>query len=285
MTPTKLTLAALLACGVAAPALADGHAVAGMGYGLSGDGGTLVVFSDLTDPGAGTPVELSAPLDGIAYRPVTGELLGLSAGMVGVIDTSTGEVTDTGAAFDDGAATGADAAVGFDFNNAIDAVRAVSTDGVNLVYFPDNFGDERANIVKRFTDLAYAEGDANEGATPMIFANAYTNAVNGAKQESTAQFALDAGTDALVTLANNAGTLETVGPITIDGEEADISAMGGFEILSAEAGDDKALAMLMLEGASTTGLYAIDLETGAATLIGDTGIGAMRGFAAQIPAM
>ncbi|WP_179380453.1 DUF4394 domain-containing protein [Jannaschia marina] len=284
MTLTKLSLAATLAATtLAAPVFADGHAVAGMGYGLSGDGTTLVVFSDLTAPDAGTPVTLSAPLDAIAYRPVTGELLGLSAGMIGVIDVETGEITDTGATFDEGAATGDGAAVGFDFNNKIDAVRAVSSEGVNLVYFPSDFGDEKANTVKRFTDLAYAAGDANEGATPAIFANAYTNAVNGAKQEGTAQFALDAATDSLVTLANNEGTLGTVGAITIDGEPADVSMMGGFEIISAEAGDDKALAMLMLEGAETTGLYAIDLTSGAATLIGDTGIGAMRGFAAQLP--
>lgn len=284
MTFTKLSLAATLAATtLAAPALADGHAVAGVGYGLSGDGTTLVVFSDLTAPDAGTPVELSETVDAISYRPVTGELLAISAGMIGVIDPETGAVTSTGASFDDGASYGEDAAVAFDFNNAIDAVRAVSSDGSNLVYFPTTFADERANTVKRFTDPFYAEGDANEGTTPMIFANAYTNAVNGAKQESTAQYAIDAGTDALVTLANNAGTLETVGAITIDGEAADVSMMGGFEILSAEAGDDKALAMLMLEGAETTGLYAIDLSSGAATLIGDTGIGAMRGFAAQLP--
>lgn len=284
MTFTKLSLAATLAAStLASTLLADGHAVAGVGYGLSGDGATLVVFSDLTAPGAGTPVALSAPLDAIAYRPVTGQLMGISAGMIGVIDPATGTVTDTGATFDDGAATGDGAAVGFDFNNAIDAVRAVSSVGANLVYFPADFGDERANTVKRFTDLAYAAGDANEGTAPMIFANAYTNAVNGAKQESTAQFAIDAGTDALVTLANNAGTLESVGAITIDGEAADVTMMGGFEILSAEAGDDKALAMLMLEGTETTGLYTIDLASGAATLIGDTGIGAMRSFAAQLP--
>jgi len=42
--------------------------------------------------------------------------------------------------------------VAFDFNNAIDAVRAVSSAGDNLVYFPVGFGDNdaRANSVRRF---------------------------------------------------------------------------------------------------------------------------------------
>lgn len=281
---TYKTLTTAIAMTALAPAaFADGHASL-TGYGLTDDGAALAVFADMTAPDGAEKVMLSGgTVDAIAYRPVTGDLMGFSkTGKVYVIDTATGELTDTEASFAEDVVMGKDAPVAFDFNNKIDAVRAVSGDGVNVVYFPTDFGDDRANSVLRFTDLAYAEGDVSVGITPMIFANAYTNAVNGAKQETTAQYALDAGTDTLVTLANNAGTLETVAPLTLDGKAVDVAAAGGFEIISAEAGADTAIALLQTEGSDTTGLYQVDLETGALTLMGDTKMSGFSGFAAKM---
>lgn len=112
----------------------------------------------------------------------------------------------------------------------------------------------------------------------MILVNAYTNAINGA----TFQYALDAATDTLVSLANNAGTLETIGKITVDGVPVNLVPMGGFDIVSAKEGEDMALAILHMEGAASAGLYAIDLETGAATMKADLGMGGITGFAASL---
>lgn len=269
---------------LAAPAFAAGHASPATGYGLTDNGSALIMFPGLAETG-GT-LQLDSAVDAIAYRPVTGDLLGITRnGMIYGIDTGTGALTAMDNAIAPEVMIGADAAIGFDFNNQIDAVRAVTTDGVNLVYFPMGFGDndERANSVLRFTDLAYAEGDANQGQTPAIFANAYTNAVKGMMASETAQYALDANTDALVTLANNAGTLATVAPITIDGAAADVSAMGGFDIVSGAEGENMAYAVLMLEGAETSGLYGINLATGEATMMAEAGTGTFSGFAAMLP--
>ncbi|MGR3491666.1 MAG: DUF4394 domain-containing protein, partial [Shimia sp.] len=171
------------------------------------------------------------------------------------------------------------------FNNAIDAVRAVSSDGSNLVYFPEGFGDndERANSVRRFTDPFYVEGDQWADQTPSIFANAYTNAINGMTAESTFQYALDNQTNSLVSLANNAGELMTVGILTIDGETADVTGMGGFDIFSPEEGTDVALAILQLDGDENAGFYQVDLESGALTLVADLGMGGFTGFAVSMP--
>ncbi|MGR3491330.1 MAG: DUF4394 domain-containing protein, partial [Shimia sp.] len=141
-------------------ALAMGHA-GNTGYALVNDGATLVVMPDIGMPDMVETFDLATPLSGIAWRPVTGELIGIAPGMVGVIDPMSGEMTDTGAMFMEDATWGENAMVAFDFNNAIDAVRAVSSDGSNLVYFPEGFGDndERANSVRRFTDPFYVEGD------------------------------------------------------------------------------------------------------------------------------
>lgn len=251
------------------------------GYGLANGGKTLAVMSDLAKPTEIKKYELSTALSAIAYRPVTGDLLGFSDGKLFVIDKSSGKMTDLGAKFMEDTKIAADAMVGFDFNNKIDAVRVVSSQGDNLVYFPKGFGkdDPKANSVKRFTSLAYDKADKNAGTTPMIFANAYTNAINGKKAGGTFQYALDAGTNSLVSLANNAGTLKTIGTVMIGGKAADISGMGGFDIVSPSEGTDQAYAILQLEGQENSGLYTIDLKTAEAKLISDLGMGGISGFA------
>ncbi|MGR3484993.1 MAG: DUF4394 domain-containing protein [Paracoccaceae bacterium] len=284
MTRT-LALTALLTS-AALPALSDAHAGT-RGFALAEDGATLVTMADISMPEMVETVALSTPVAGLAYRPVTGELLGISNGSVVSIDPMTGETTDLGATFTEDATLAEGAPVAFDFNNAIDAVRAVSGAGDNLVYFPEGFGDgdDRANSVRRFTDAFYLEGDDNAGAEPMIFANAYTNAISGMTAESTFQYALDASTDALVSLANNAGELTTVGPVTVDGAAVDLSPMGGFDIVSPEEGTDMAFAILQIEGEETAGLYSMDLTSGAATLLADLGMGGITGFAVAPAAM
>ena len=270
----------LAAAAVGGPALAGGHGMT-TGYALADGGTTLAVFADLSDPAAMMTHRLDRPVAALAWRPVTGTLLAYSEGAIYRIDPATGAMTDLGARFMPDAAIGGGAAVAFDFNNQIDAVRAVSTAGDNLVYFPEGFGngDEKAGSVRRFTDLAYADGDANAGRKPMVYANAYTNAINGMTAGSTFQYALDAETDALVSLANNAGTLETLAPVTIGGAAADLAALGGFDIFSPAEGQDMAHAILQLEGAATAGLYTIDLSTGAAELVADLGRGGFTSFA------
>lgn len=284
MLTRTLSLATAAAALTVGTAYADGHANLS-GYALAGNGSTLVTMESLAAPGEVATYELSAPLNAIAYRPVTGDLLGFSsAGMIYSINAMTGELTDLEAKFDDGAMIG-EGAVAFDFNNAIDAVRAVGSDGANLVYFPGDFGDERAGTVKRFTDAFYAEGDVNAGAEPLIYANAYTNAIAGAKAGSTFQYALDARTNALVSLANNAGELKTIGTVMIDGEAADLVSAGGLDIVSPSEGTDMAYAVLQLDGAQTSGLYSIDLETANATLVADLGMTGISGFAVSMGGM
>lgn len=278
----KSVATVLIALG-AGPAFAGGHATVS-GYALADNGATLVVMNDLESPANTMSYSLETPVKALAWRPVTGELLGFSDGMIVTIDPMSGTMTDLGASFMDDAMIGGGKSVAFDFNNKIDAVRAVTSAGDNLVYFPEGFGDndERAGSVRRFTSLAYAEGDAMAGSMPMVFANAYTNAINGMTAGDTFQYALDAETDALVSLANNAGTLATIGKVTIDGAQVDLAPTGGFDIVSASEGENMGLAILQLEGAATAGLYAINLETGAATLKADLGMGGITGFAASL---
>ncbi|MGR3434698.1 MAG: DUF4394 domain-containing protein [Shimia sp.] len=255
-----------------------------MGYALAGDGMTLVVMDDISMPGDVRTYDLGMALGAIEYRPVTGDLIGISDGMIVTIDPMSGETTDLGADFMDGTSMMSDDMVDLDFNNQIDAVRAVTSSGGNSVYFPEGFGngDERAGSVRAFTQLAYAEGDLNEGQTPQIFANAYTNAISGMTAESTLQYALDAQTNALVTLANNEGTLETVGFLEMDGATVDIVPMGGFDIVSPEEGNDMAYAILQIDGQENAGLYSVNLETAQVEMLADLGMGGFTGFATSM---
>lgn len=266
---------------LAAPVMADGHSNT-MGYALSGDGTSLMVMDSIAAPEEVRSVMLATPVRSIAWRPVTGELVGFADGMIVTINPMTGDTMDQSANFMDDAMIADGSVVAFDFNNAIDAVRAVGSTGENLVYFPTEFGDERANSVRRFTDLFYAEGDMSEGTKPLIFANAYTNAISGAKAGGTFQYALDARANALVSLANNAGTLETIALINIEGEPADILPVGGFDIVSPEEGSDAAYAVLQIDGQDTAGLYAIDVTSGTATLLADLGTSDISSFAVSM---
>ncbi|PZX15093.1 putative secreted protein [Palleronia aestuarii] len=255
------------------------------GYALRNNGMELTIFNDLGMASQGSTITLSDSLNAITYRPVTGELYGYQTGNGGAadqvytIDTITGALTNTGAMPMDGAGLSSGARVGFDFNNQIDAARAVSTRDENVVFFPSDFPDERANTILQFTNLFYAAGDANEGVNPRVFANAYTNAVDGMTASETLQYALDANTNSLVTLANNAGTLETVAPITVDGQVLNFTQNGGFDILSDEEGDN--LAVALLSGGGKTGLYTIDLTDGSAVFFGESLGGQFASFTAQ----
>ena len=277
--------ASLVAMTAATSAFADAHAMAGIsGYALAGEGRQLVVMTDIGNPADVSSYNLRLPVDAIAWRPVTAQLLGFSNGAIYVIDPMTGEMTNLSATFMEDAIIADGAAVAFDFNNQIDAVRAVSSAGDNLVYFPAGFGDndERANSVRRFTDLAYGADDAMATATPMVFANAYTNAINGTTASETFQYAIDAQTDTLISLANNAGTLATIGKITVDGAEVDLAPLGDMDIVSPAEGQNMAYAVLNIEGETTSGLYSLDLGTGAATLLAQFADGGFTGFAASM---
>jgi hypothetical protein len=149
----------------------------------------------------------------------------------------------------------ADAPAGFDFNNRIDAARVVTGAGDNLVFDPK----KSPETLTRFTGLFYAEGDANAGRTPQVFANGYTNAVPNA--QTTVQYVIDAATGSLATLANNEGKLATVGRLTLDGLPLALMPEGDLDIVSAQEGDNRAFALL------TTGtgaaLYRVPLEADA----------------------
>ncbi len=273
--------AAAATCVVASGA---GAATTGQGTGyVLGDGGTtLSAVLSLATPVATGTVALNdsgvpVALDAIAYRPNTGGFFGYqdATDTVYSVDVATGAVSAVisgGPKPDMPTVETTTPVLGFDFNNVLDAARVVSANDENLVFFPTPTRDP-ADLV-RATDLFYVAGDANEGADPNVFANAYTNAV-ALPVSATQQYVLDSNLDILATLGNNEGTLATVGQILVDGTALDFSDVGGLDILSLREGDNLAVALLTVGGLSN--LYSFGLPTDAgdvtATLLGSLGTG------------
>ncbi|WP_435018062.1 DUF4394 domain-containing protein [Tundrisphaera sp. TA3] len=216
-------------------------------------GNTLIRF-DTAAPSAiiaTTPITGLAQgdtLNGLDFRPSTGQLYGLGNGRLYTIDVSTGAATQVGA---DGAFTLNGTAFGFDFNPVPDRARVTSDSGQNLRLNPND-----GTLTATDGALAYSAG------TPRIVASAYTNSFAGST--STTLYNLDSTTNSLVIQdPPNAGTLTNVGALGVDFQD-----VAGFDILS--VGANTAFAALTTDGVSSS-LYTIDLATGAATPIGAIG--------------
>jgi hypothetical protein len=147
---------------------------------------------------------------------------------------------------------------GFDFNPVPDRLRLVSNQEQNLRI---NVGTGVALIDG---GLSYSLSDVNAGANPNIVASAYINNVAGAL--TTTLYGIDSALDTLV-IQNppNAGTLVTVGSLGVD-----TSALAAFDV----SHTGEVFAALTDPNELTTGLYTINLSTGAATFLGGIGGGA-----------
>ena len=230
--------------------VALGDAVTGGQFLATFDSATPNVFSSATITGLATTEQLLS----IDFRPFTGQLYGLSdQNAIYTIDPMSGSATQVGAGFTDMLNGGN---FGFDFNPQIDRIRIVSHADQNFVAHPDT---GNANIAVT-TPVAYAVGDANVGAQPNVVHHAYDGNVLGQLAGATQLRAIDTSLDILVTQANNAGTLGTIGPLGVDATD-----IGGFDIST----QGNAFAVFSNGvGAVDSTLYSINLQTGTATSLG-----------------
>lgn len=189
-------------------------------------------------------------LVGIDFRPNTGQLFGVgSSNRLYVINPTTGRATQVGDRF---AVPLDGTSFGVDFNPTVDRIRVVSDAGQNLRLNPDTGAVVDADTV---TGGIQIDGNLN-GDTDSIVATAYSNNFSGTT--TTVQYGIDADTDQLfIQSPPNDGTQTVVGSLGVD-----FNADAGLDIVT-ENGVDRAFAT------SGSSLYSINLNTGAATLIGD----------------
>ena len=194
---------------------------------------------------------------GIDFRPATGQLYALSSrSALYTINISTGAATIVGSGFTD-LLTGSQ--YGFNFNPVIDRIRIVGDSDQNLVAHPDTGAANVASPTP--SPVAYATGDVHFGADPNIVHSSYTNSFLGAT--STQLYGIDSVLNILVTQANNAGTLVTIGSLGAGVATANATGVGGFDI----APNGTAYAAFTTTTGSST-LYTINLATGTATSAG-----------------
>lgn len=267
----RVTTAAIASLAVAAT-LVGGAEAALTGFALTSNGQQIVAF-DPGNPAGATTLSVTGDasrLDAFDFRPATGELIGFDSATdrYFVIDTSTGATTR----IDDGAAVVVPQSnvLDVDWNPTIDRMRLVTGANDNVVFNPTN------GATTQVTDLFYGVGDVSEGVDPTIVGNAYTNSFAGAG--ATVQYVLDAATDSLGALANNAGAISTIAPLTLGGSSFFFGTNGGFDIFSGGGGE---VAYALLFGGGLTSLFTLDVATGGLTKLGDfsANLGGLKGLA------
>ena len=270
-TKTSKTVTAALITGLVGIAGVSSVASAELVYGVT-DTQTLVSF-DSGNSGsilggvAISGLQSNEQIRGIDIRPATGQLYGMgSFNNLYTINAATGVATQVGSGPFMPATNGS--SFGFDFNPVIDRIRVVSDANQNLVLNPN---DGTSTMV---TDLFFDGSDINAGMDPNIVGSAYTNSFAGAM--STQLYGIDTGLDVLVTQANSAGTLMTVGSIGVDLNDTlsfDISGATGF-----------AYASVVSDDFSSSTFWRIDLSNGSATALGEIGGGALLTSMTVVPA-
>jgi len=227
-------------------------------FGLVGltDTNDLVLF-DSNNPASTTNVSVTGVdgrLLGIDRRPANNSIYGLTdSNKIYTINPVTGAasfVNSLSTAFTGGFVSGVD------FNPVPDRLRVVGGNDQNL----------RINVD---TGAVTVDGTLNPG-NPNITAAAYTNADTD-PNTGTTLYDIDYISDALFRQnPPNDGTLNLVGSLGID-----IDSRGGFDIFT-QNGVNSAIAALTPTSASGSNLYNINLDTGAATLVGSIGNGNTR---------
>lgn len=237
-------------------------------YGLTSDNELVVLSSNKPNQVSSTiPITglaVGETVLGIDFRPSdlnangiddVGKLYGVtSANRIYVIDPATGAASSP-VTLSVGLSS---AVIGVGFNPVPDRLRIHTATGQNLRVNVDN-GAVTVDGV-----LTYGAADTNFGVSPQIVATGYTNNDNDAAT-GTALYAIDAGTDALVTFpagtgGPNGGVMATIGQLGVDAGEAtglDISVTSGV-----------AYAAISTSASGKSTLYEIDLASGAVTKVG-----------------
>jgi trimeric autotransporter adhesin len=212
-----------------------------------------------------TGLQAGDSIAGIDFRPRTGQLFAVTQGsLVYTINPVSGVATLVSSTPFAPSLNGM--SFGVDFNPTVDRIRVVSNATQNLRLNPNN-----GAVAGVDTNLSYAAGDAGAGVTPRIVGSAYTSNFSGAT--TTNLYGIDSGRDTLVLqgspggspVSPNTGILTTVGSLGVDtGDNV------GFDITTP---DGIAFASLTPSGSSSSVLYTINLQTGAASPVGLIGSG------------
>lgn len=224
----------------------------------------LVGFDSATPTNASAAIAISGLMGAderivaIDLRPTTGLLYGVSDASNVYVLTPGGVATFVSAL----SVPLASSVVSIDFNPAADlagaaSLRIISGSGQNLAYNANTGATTAAVPVQSgFAGAAYANNDLDSGS-------------------GTALFYIDATSDVLKTAPTNFNnpTITTVGALGFNA-----NGVSGFDIFGTSTG----YATLLDADTGKSGLYSIDLGTGAASFAGSFGIGGSTAIAPSL---
>jgi len=270
--------------------------------GLSSDGSQLVRFAEAT-PGSTTAVAITGvtaneSLVGIDFRPTTGQLLALgvnataNTGTVYRLDPQTGVATVSGSAGSvalvgsDGSTAvdlpdPASARYGFDFNPTVDRIRVTTSTGLNFRLNPLTGVAADGDMIIAGTN---PDGAINGSGITGVSEVAYTNSVAGTT--ITTLYALSStGSQLTIQVPPNNGTQASPQTLKLNGNTLALTSVNGFDIpsdvraVTSDIAVNKGSGLAALTVGGLTGLYRIDLTSGAVTSLGTIGSGlALRGL-------
>jgi uncharacterized protein DUF4394 len=264
--------------------------------GLASGGTALRRFQTAT-PGTVTTVSLGAVTAGetmvaVAWRPQTGQLYGLGVNAVAdtatlyLVDPQTGTVTVVGAAGgiayvnalgDPVDLPTASAGWGIDFNPTVDRLRVVANGAFNARVNPvtgapvdGDTGNPGINPDGAHNPLP----PGSTGVTSVSYTNAFTQPLTGGV---TTVYVLEpTANQLLIQNPANAGLLTAARTVTVGGAPLDFGTVTGLDIpgevtvaTSAVAAAGSGIALLDVSGVER--VYALDLTSGEATLLGAVG--------------
>ena len=209
---------------------------------------------------------------GIDARPANGRLYALgSTSRLYTIDPATGAAAQVGSATFEVPLSGTE--FGFDFNPVTDRIRVVSDAEQNFHLDPNT-----GTVVDFDPNTDGVQPDMPLHPAGNVVASAYTNDLPGAV--ATTLFGIDSSSDRLVRQGGvlgapppNLGLITDIGLLGVN-----TSAMVGFDVAPI---DGTAFASLTV--ANVSGLYIVDLRTGAARALGTIGAQPIRGIAIAPP--
>ncbi|MCW1913336.1 DUF4394 domain-containing protein [Luteolibacter sp. GHJ8] len=278
--------------------------------GLSEGGSNLVLFRT-TNPGVANTIPLNTAslasgetLVGIDFRPLNGQLMGLgvnadaNSASLYLLDPKTGAMAMVGIAgqaqfVEADGTTPVDLPVptsgyGFDFNPTADRIRVVTPSGLNFRINPTNGAPVDGNYGGAAGSVSGVNPDGNiSGGGTRAMETAYTNSYANSAAGSTTQYTLNSSNDSLwIQNPPNSGTQTQQKVVKVGSTTVDFSAVCGFDI-TAEGGTSGASntpsnghGWAALRTGSSTGLYRIELSTGAAINKGPiSGGGSIAGLA------
>lgn len=247
----------LLTLGASAPSLVQAELAVGLAA------NNQIISFDTSDPTQLINVKKvlnlgdSEQLIGIDYRPEDRSLYGITdSNKVYRVDVASGAASQVSTL--NAALKGVNFAV--DFNPVADRVQVISDRDQNLSV------DASTGITVINGDIKFALSNLNRTPNPNVTAAAFTNSFKGAS--STRLFAVETDNDLLVEADWTSGTITPIGQLGID-----VGAIAGMDI-SGQSGD--AFGAFIKKGNSFSELYSLDLNSGAAKLLGTIGQGDLQ---------